>query len=240
MRRLREALARATNLSSDRKLPNMPPIETQIDLFISELSRAELPRDAFNEYAPGDANNAIRRSNLGLYLRVMAARLPSTLVVMEAPGYRGCRLTGVPVTSRKVLLEGVPALSMFGAEAGFRDVADAGFERVYGEQSATIVWRALADLRALPFIWNTYPFHPHKRGQPRSNRKPRAAETALGAAFLHRLLNMWDFNLVIAVGNVANDVLSAEGINCHKVRHPAQGGKNDFVSGITALLSVGA
>ena len=70
----------------------------------------------------------------------MAARAPRTLLVMEAPGYRGCRLTGVPVTSRKVLLEGVPALQIFGAAAGYRDVADAGFERVYSEQSATIVW----------------------------------------------------------------------------------------------------
>ena len=74
----------------------------------------------------------------------------TALLLMEAPGYRGCRLTGVPVTSRKVLLEGAPALDIFGRQAGFRDVADVGFERVYGEQSATIVWNTLSDLGALP------------------------------------------------------------------------------------------
>ncbi len=218
----------------------MPADDQAIDRFISELSRVTLSGDAFNEYAPGDANNAIRRANLRLYLRTMAARGPATLLVMEAPGYRGCRLTGVPVTSRKVLLEGVPALNMFGADAGYCDVADAGFERVYGEQSATIVWGALEELKALPFIWNTFPFHPHRAGQALSNRKPRKAETVLGAAILRCLLEMWRFERVIAVGNVAYETLNAEGIECVKVRHPAQGGKHDFVAGLTALFSVGA
>ena len=108
------------------------PSNRQIDALIRELAAAQLADDAFNQYAPGDANNAVRRSNLRLYLQAMAARRSTTLLVMEAPGYRGCRLTGVPVTSRKVLLEGLPALKLFGREAGFRDVNDAGFERVYG------------------------------------------------------------------------------------------------------------
>ncbi len=218
----------------------MSPGDHDIDELIRDLSQARLPADAYNEYAPGNANNAIRCANLRLYLRAMAARSPQTLLVMEAPGYRGCRLTGVPVTSRKVLLEGAPALRIFGAEAGFRDVADAGFERVYGEQSATIVWGALAQLSALPFIWNTYPFHPHQNGRPLSNRKPRRAETELGAAFLLRVLTLWRFQQVIAVGNVAFQTLGDLGIVCHKLRHPAHGGKNDFVAGLNGLLSVGA
>ena len=216
------------------------PDDSRIDALILDLSHAQLPGDAFNEYAPGDPNNAIRRANLCLYLRAMAARRPQTLLVMEAPGYRGCRLTGVPVTSRKVLLEGLPALGMFGREAGFRDVADARFERVYGEQSATIVWGALSALGALPFIWNAYPFHPHKLGQPLSNRKPRAPEIELGVVFLRRVLALWDFERVIAVGNVAYETVCADGIACQKLRHPAHGGKNDFVAGLSALLSVGA
>ncbi len=218
----------------------MPAVDLQaIDAFIRDLSGTRLADDAFNEYAPGDANNAIRRANLRLYLRVMAGRQPRTLLVMEAPGYRGCRLTGVPVTSRKVLLEGLPAHGIFGREAGFQDVSDIGFERVYGEQSATIVWGALAGVGALPLIWNAFPFHPHKPGQPRSNRKPRAAEIALGAPILRRLLDDWTFDEVIAVGNVAYETLLGEGVGCEKVRHPAQGGKPEFVRGLSELLSVG-
>ena len=218
----------------------MTVADQDIDALIRDLSQTRLSADAFNEYAPGNADNAIRCANLRLYLSAMAARKPRTLLVMEAPGYRGCRLTGVPVTSRKVLLEGLPALGFFGAEAGYRDVADAGFERVYGEQSATIVWNTLAQLGALPFIWNTFPFHPHKTGHPLSNRKPRGAETELGSGFLLRILELWRFQQVIAVGNVAYETLGVLGIDCSKVRHPAHGGKNDFVAGLSALLSVGA
>ena len=216
------------------------PSDKQIDALIRDLADAELPEYAFNEYAAGDANNAKRRANLRLYLQAMASRKPESLLVMEAPGYRGCRLTGVPVTSRKVLLEGVPALGMFGREAGFCDVSDAGFERVYGEQSATIVWSTLASLNVLPFIWNTFPFHPHKAGQPLSNRKPLKAEIDLGAVFLHRVIEMWQFGQIIAVGNVAHESLHKAGMICAKVRHPAHGGKNDFVASLTALFSVGA
>ena len=115
----------------------MAPSDREIDALIADLARARLAVDAFNQYASGADDNAIRRANLRLYLRMLAARRTETALVMEAPGYRGCRLTGLPVTSRKVMLEGVAALGMFGADAGYRDVNDAGFERVYGEQSAT-------------------------------------------------------------------------------------------------------
>ena len=212
----------------------------EIDRYIAALSQAEVAPDAVNQYAAGSADNAIRRENLRLYLRAMATRSPSALLLMEAPGYRGCRLTGVPVTSRKVLLEGAPALDMFGAGAGYRDTRDACFERVYGEQSATIVWGALADMRALPLIWNAFPFHPHKAGKPLSNRRPRRDELKLGAGFLARLLQMWDFERVIAVGNIAADTLRSLQIPYAKVRHPAHGGKNDFVRGLREQLVVGA
>lgn len=210
----------------------------QIDSLISALSQAQLQPDAFNEYAPGNADNAIRRANLKRYLRAMQMRKPAALLLLEAPGYRGCRLTGVPVTSRRILLEGSEALDMFGREAGFRDVGDVGFERIYGEQSATIVWGALAEMRALPLIWNAFPFHPHKAGNPLSNRKPRRTELTLGADFTQRLLAMWTFEQIVAVGNVAHELLRKQGIACHKVRHPANGGKNDFVAGLRALLAV--
>ena len=214
------------------------PGDIQIDALIRDLSGAKLAGDAFNQYARGDANNAIRRSNLRLYLRALAARRPRALLLMEAPGYRGCRLTGVPVTSRKVLLERLPALGMFGREAGFRDVADAGFERVYGEQSATIVWGALSGFGALPVIWNAFPFHPHRAGKGDSNRKPRMGELVLGAEILRRILAMWDFDQLIAVGNVAHETLQRLNLDCQKLRHPAHGGKHDFVAGLSALLSV--
>ena len=216
------------------------PADSQIDELIRALSLAESSPEAFNQYGPGDENNATRRANLRLYLKTMAAREPTALLLMEAPGYRGCRLTGLPVTSRKVMLEAAPALDMFGFEAGYRDVADAGFERVYSEGSATIVWSALSALGTLPMIWNSFPFHPHQAGRPLSNRKPRRGEIQQGLAFLRPLLELWRFEQLIAVGNVADETLRALGMDPRKVRHPAHGGKREFVAGLSALLSVGA
>ena len=210
--------------------------EIQIEALIDRLAREDTAADTFNEYAYGIARNDIRRENLRLYLQHMSALMPNAMLVMEAPGYRGCRLTGVPVTSRKILLEGAPRFDIFGSEAGYRDVDDEGFEDIYGEQTATIVWGTLAELGMLPFIWNTYPFHPCKLGIPRSNRKPRRAETEAGAEFLQEVIELWRIRRVIAVGNVAHETLGRIGINCDKVRHPAHGGKNEFVAGLEVLF----
>src|SRR5688500_1646064 len=108
-----------------------------ITQLIADLAAESFGDDVYNEYAAGDENNALRRANLRRYLLDMAERKPSVMLLMEAPGYRGCRLTGVPVTSRKILQEGIPSLKLFGE--GYQISNDAGFEDVLGEQSATIV-----------------------------------------------------------------------------------------------------
>lgn len=209
---------------------------SNLDHFIEALSTTDVAADAYNEYAGNTSNAVTRRTNLQRYLHDMAGRQPKVLLVMEAPGYRGCRLTGIPVTSRKIMLEGVPELELFGTDQGYSNTDDAGFETVYGEQSATIVWSTLAELKQVPLIWNTYPFHPHKPSQPRSNRRPRKPETDTGANFLRYIIRFYKPEVIIAVGNVAHNTMTGMGVNCVKVRHPAQGGKADFVSGLHKLL----
>ena len=134
--------------------------------FVDTLARTESGPDLYNQYAETSAHNALRRANLRRYLDDMERRRPEALLLFEAPGYRGCRLTGIPVTSRRVLLEGLPGAGLFGRERGYADVPEPGFERIQGEQSATILWRALADLGVAPLIWNSLPFHPHRAGRP--------------------------------------------------------------------------
>src|SRR5262245_2467652 len=103
--------------------------DSDIQRLIHDLAAVEPSgADVFNQYRADDnPNNAIRRANFTLYLQQIVERQARTLLVMEAPGYRGSRITGVPVTSRKVLLEGVATLKLFGTENGFQNVADAGF-----------------------------------------------------------------------------------------------------------------
>lgn len=210
---------------------------SNLSAFVDALAQTSVADDAHNEYAGTDTNATIRRANLERYLHDMAARHPKILLVMEAPGYRGCRLTGVPVTSRKLLSEGIPDLALFGVEQGYQLTDDIGFENVYGEQTATIVWETLRALGRVPLIWNTYPFHPHKLNEPRSNRRPRKPETDIGADYLRYIIRYYHPEVIIAVGNVAHRTLTGMGINCVKVRHPAQGGKAQFVTGLQQWLA---
>jgi uracil-DNA glycosylase len=206
-----------------------------ITQFITDLAAESFGADVYNEYAEGDEYNALRRANLERYLLDIAARKPRIMLVMEAPGYRGCRLTGVPVTSRKILQEGIPSLKLFGE--GYHISKDTGFEDILGEQSATIVWQTLVSLNTVPLIWNSFPFHPRQPDKPRSNRAPRSSEKTLGQRYLQRIYEAYQPETCIAVGNVAEESLKALNIPYSKVRHPAQGGKNDFVAGLSAILS---
>jgi len=207
-----------------------------IEALVDDLRKLPSGVDFTNPYSPDTAHNQARAANLQRYLLEMAQRRPLPLLLMEAPGYRGCRLTGIPVTSRKVIRDGVPELSIFGEGSNYTLPDDPGFEDIKGEQSATIVWNTLATIGVLPLIWNSYPLHPHKPEQPRSNRKPRKKELALGSGFLERILELYQPTQCLAVGRVAESMFSELGVEHIGIRHPAQGGKNDFVAGIEAAL----
>src|SRR5687768_7968800 len=86
--------------------------------FVDDLAAVELSTPAFNQYARGGAlasANALRRRNLGLYLENLLERKPSTILIGEAPSYRGGRLTGIPFVSESILLQGVGEIEMFGS-----------------------------------------------------------------------------------------------------------------------------
>lgn len=206
--------------------------------FVERLASTPTASDAYNQYASGEnVYNAVRRANLRRYLEDIAARKPRIALITEAPGYKGMRLTGVPMISRRMLREGIPALGLFALSRGYQEVHEPGFERIQSEQSGTILWGTLAALGVVPLVWNAFPFHPHKAGQTLSNRAPRRTEVAEGATFLRELLDIFRPETIIAVGNVAHGSLNALGYACPKIRHPAQGGKNDFVAGLRAQIA---
>ncbi|PJF41350.1 MAG: uracil-DNA glycosylase [Chloroflexi bacterium] len=208
----------------------MPLFETYID----KLARTEVADDAFNQYAYGNDANTIRRENLRLYLHQMTEIAPRILMVGEAPGYKGCRLTGVPFSNEYLLVNGIDSVGLFGQERGYRktdETAKAG-----REQTATIIWETALKLNIVPLAWNAFPFHPHKAGNTWSNRTPRASELRLGGELLSEFVSLFEIETIIAVGNKAEATLQKLNVPCAKVRHPAQGGKRDFVAGMTALV----
>ncbi len=214
----------------------------RFDSLINELASVELSERAYNQYSriAGDLRaNAIRRRNLRLYLGELDAIRPRMLLIGEAVSYRGGRLTGIAFVSESVMLGGVETRSgrVLGADHGYRK-ATAG-PRLSTEASATMVWSTIRGIEPLPMLWNAFPFHPFHAGDANSNRAPASAELAIGERFIARLLRLFAFERIVAIGNHASASLTKMSIAHDKVRHPSQGGKNLFVEGMARLSQFG-
>jgi uracil-DNA glycosylase len=124
----------------------------------------------FNQYA----GSQLLRDRLHGYLA--DRRHAAILLVAEAPGYRGTRVSGIPLTSERQLTGAGPA-----------------------EATATIVHRVLAELGLTDdvLLWNLVPTHP---GTATSNRAPTPAEIDESAPFVTELARG---RRVIAVGRLA-------------------------------------
>ncbi|HET7170221.1 MAG TPA: uracil-DNA glycosylase [Gaiellales bacterium] len=181
----------------------------------------------FNQYAdagPDDVPDApcIRLENLRAYLGERAGA--DVVCLGEAGGYQGMRWSGIAFTSERDLLRWGPP---------YRATCAA---RTWSEPSGTIVHKVLAELGAerRVILWNTVPTHPHRPGEPRSNRRPTVAEVAAGAPLAMRLIELVRPRTVVAVGRIAESVLP---VGTAYVRHPANAGGPAFREGMRAILA---
>jgi uracil-DNA glycosylase len=170
---------------------------------------------------------ALRRANAAAYLDARSGR-PPLLLVGEAMGYAGGRFSGIAFTAERTVL-------------GWGTPFEATSLRPEGwaEQSGTIVHGALAALgiEEETVLWNVVPAHPHRPGQPLSNRTPAVGELRAGAQVLGELIERLAPRATIAVGRSAERALAELGLPCHgSVRHPANGGATAFRSGLAALF----
>ena len=143
--------------------------------FVSRLAAASIG-ETYNQYA----QCTLRCSRLSSYLE--ARRGAPVVLVGEAAGYRGARISGIPFTSERQLTGSGPA-----------------------EATATIVHRVLARLGVEDevLLWNVVPTHP---GSETSNRRPTRAEVEAAAPFLDELTRG---RIAIAVGRLAAAALDA-------------------------------
>lgn len=159
---------------------------------------------------------------------------PEFILIGEAPGYQGCRYSGVAFTSERLLLEGaIPRIDRLNSRLSTR-------LKPFSEPSATIVWNALAELGISKhtILWNALQLHPFKPGQPWSNRTPTDAELALGEPALRLLLSAFSKAKLVAVGQKARLLLGNMGIiPAATVRHPANGGAGRFKAGMAELIT---
>ena len=130
----------------------------------------------YNQYARSE----LRRARLRAYLRSHA--LSDTILVGEAAGYRGARVSGIPFTSERQLTGSGPA-----------------------EATATIVHRVLRELAIEDdvLLWNVVPTHP---GTATSNRRPSRTEVVDARPFLDELTRG---RRAVAVGRLAAEALDA-------------------------------
>lgn len=203
---------------------------TQIDDFISKLSLIKKSYNTTNLYFGDSIDSKIRRHNLKIYLNKMLTLNPQLMVLGEAPGYKGCRLSGIAFTSERIL-----SGNMFFKNEPFQFINPRN--KLEGEISATIVWDAISKLNVNPVIWNIYPFHPHVAENTKSNRTPTKIELEEGKHFLCELLRIFDIKKIIAVGRKAESQITGIGLPFSYIRHPANRGKVDFLNGFSQNLS---
>lgn len=211
--------------------------DSAIRVFIDRLASVETGPGCQNFFDCTVPANAQRRRNLEICLHEMLNLGPRVLLVGEAPGFRGMRITGVPFTNRTILEGPTNRLGLFGPGKGY--VLLAGFEGIASEPTATAVRQVLVELEFLPLLWSAYPFHTHVPGRPLSNRTPTLTETAVGVPFWRALPEIFDIRTVVAVGNVAYRSLQRNALTVPKIRHPAHGGRAGFKLGLQELLEAG-
>jgi hypothetical protein len=151
----------------------------------------------------------VRRARLAAYLEERAGA--RWILVGEAPGWRGTRVRGVPLTSARQLTGAGPA-----------------------EATATIVHGALREAGLADddvILWNVVPTHPHMVGNPWSNRPPTRFEVRAGASYLETLSAG---RLRIPVGRLAGRALGLP-----PLRHPSHGGASAFRRGLIEYARAG-
>lgn len=148
---------------------------------IAELAAARIGQ-TFNQYADGK-RAPLLRARLAAYLEARAEA--PILLVGEAAGFRGARVSGIPFTSERQIAGTGPA-----------------------EATATVTHRVLAelDLEERVLLWNVVPTHP---GTASSNRRPTRSEVEAAAPFLAELAHG---RRTVAVGRLAEGRLGGPSV----------------------------
>lgn len=143
--------------------------------YVDRLAAARIGT-TYNQYR----RSPLRRDRLTAYLE--SRRRAPIILVGEAAGYRGARVSGLPFTSERQVTGTGPA-----------------------EATATIVHAVLAEvgLDEQVLLWNVVPTHP---GTSTSNRRPSRPEVEACLPFLGELTTG---RRVVAVGRLAQAVLTA-------------------------------
>ena len=206
------------------------------DIIEKEVLRIPSREGLFNQYKNRnpelDRRNAasIRRKNLWNYLDSFK-RVPKILIVGEAPGFKGCRFSGVPFTSEWQLCNEIVPFS--GKQSSTE-------RKPRKERTATIFWKTIEELPLQSgdfFVWNSVPLHPHDPVIPLSNKKPEDEEIGEFVPLLKRIADILNPKKRIALGRKAENTFCIAGIKAEYIHHPANDIKGEFKIGMKRLFA---
>lgn len=207
-----------------------------IPKFLAEIASISLP-NVFNPYRdtcsehdlPGASK--LRRNNLKSVLESLLNVGTDTVWMGRDLGYRGGRRTGLALTD-EAHLPWVPRV--YRGASAVRATKGEGV----AERTAAEIWGALPLLDVPPLLWNVFPFHPHEKGDPMSNRKFTASELAHAEDVNEQLFRGLGIRRAISIGQDAAQYAERFGLKVSTVRHPSYGGTVDFRQGIAAVYGL--
>lgn len=204
--------------------------------FLDALTSHDLP-DVFNPWRQNCdrfdtiESKYIRLQNLGLVIERCLQLEQVDLWIGRDLGWRGGRRTGVAFVD-EINIE------KYGQSLGIGSLQKATIGKPIQERTATEISNALERVSGNVFFWNVFPYHPHEKDDPFTNRMHTTSERKIGGDLLLKLISTINFRSIIAVGNDASAMVKKIGIDCHCVRHPSYGGKKKFHSQIDSCYNI--
>lgn len=205
--------------------------------FIKSL-RSYDSKNVFNPYSDKceiydryDAER-IRARNLSNVLNSFESGGVDSIWIGRDLGHRGGRRTGLALTDEAHL------------EAAERrwntSLSQATKGSPFSERTALNIWSVLNLIEEDIFMWNVFPFHPHEKNNPLTNRSHTAKERDQGIEILSDLIKLLKPKKLVAIGNDAHKcalrIFSSD--NTYKVRHPSYGGEKEFIKQMCRLYNL--
>jgi len=196
-----------------------------LDKFLNLLKERESSDTVCNQYKDKEILN-----NLKLYLQFLLENKHDVILIGEAPGYRGCKITGIPFSSGNIIKESKHKM--------FQELRNKiKIRQVIAENTAKIFWDFIEN-KNLPILWNAFPFHPHEKFKPNTNRKPTKSEIKEGEKYLLMIYELFKPKKICSLGKVGEAIL--KNIFPDKeiiyIRHPSYGGKAEFIKGMNNFV----
>ncbi len=195
--------------------------------FVNHLARRGKRPQTFNPYKNPDLV-----ANLFHYL-VTVKKINSrpVLLVGEALGFKGGRLTGIPFSCGDIFTRfNHPLLAELKSKLNLSTRES--------ENTATMVWEYLTEKQQTPIFWNAFPFHPYQVRRPKTNRAPTNKEVEQGSRYLKQLADIFQPPIIAGIGRkgqlAAQKAFPNQSIQ--RIRHPSFGGKREFIQGMDALF----